>query len=236
MLERSRLYRQVVDQIRNQIATSVLQPGEKLPGEHDLARHFGVSRTVIREAMKTLAENGLVEVRAGEGTFIIDGTTSALKQSLTLMMSFGGERRLKDIVDLREMLEPEIAFKAALHATPDDINRLQRALRAMDLNLAAIKPYIVADNQFHLALAIATRNELLPRVLESVTGALTELREQIGRVKDAPLRGQVHHKLLLETIIQRDAKRARTVMINHLRQVRDDVTQALQELTERVHQ
>ena len=111
----------------------------------------------------------------------------------------------------------------------DDISRLERAVRAMDLNLASVKAYIAADNQFHLALA--TRNELLPRVLESVVDTLIQLREHIGKIKDAPHRGQTHHKRLLQTIIDRDAEGARNEMVNHLRQVRDDVTQALQEST-----
>ena len=113
----SRLYEQIVQQVQESIHKGALKPGDQLPPERELAQQFGVSRTVIREAIKTLAANGLVEVRAGEGTFIIDGTSSALRQSLTLMMSMGGIKTLQEVVELREMLEPEIAFKAALYAT-----------------------------------------------------------------------------------------------------------------------
>jgi GntR family transcriptional regulator, transcriptional repressor for pyruvate dehydrogenase complex len=231
VLERSPLYLQVVDRIRFEIATGTLKDGQQLPGEHELAHNFGVSRTVIREAIKTLAANGLVEVRAGAGTFIIDGTSAVLRHSLTLMMSLRGIMALQDIVELREMLEPEIAFKAALHASNADITRLEHAIRVMDQNLASIKEYIAADNQFHLGLAIATRNDLLPHVLESVVVALIQLREHVGKTKDAPRRAQTHHRRLLQAIIDRDPEGARTAMINHLRQVRDDVTLALQEPT-----
>jgi GntR family transcriptional regulator, transcriptional repressor for pyruvate dehydrogenase complex len=231
VLERSPLYLQVVDRIRFEIATGILKDGQQLPGEHELAHNFGVSRTVIREAIKTLAANGLVEVRAGAGTFIIDGTSAVLRRSLTLMMSLRGIKALQDIVELREMLEPEIAFKAALHANNADITRLEHAIRVMDQNFASIKEYIAADNQFHLGLAIATRNDLLPHVLESLVVALIQLREHVGKIKDAPRRAQTHHRRLLQAIIDHDPEGARTAMINHLRQVRDDVTLALQEPT-----
>jgi GntR family transcriptional regulator, transcriptional repressor for pyruvate dehydrogenase complex len=232
-LSRSRLYQQIVDRIRKQIIDGSLQHGDRLPGEYELARRFGVSRTVIRESLKTLVENGLIEIRHGEGAFVCDGTVNALRQSLRLMMSFSGSRRLEDIVGLREILEPEIAYQAARHARPEDIRHLERAIGKMDQNLDAVEAYIAADNQFHLALAVATGNELLPRVLESVVDALVELRTHIGRVKEAPKRGQVHHRRILEAVANHRADEARTAMVDHLRQVRDDVQRASKTATKR---
>jgi GntR family transcriptional regulator, transcriptional repressor for pyruvate dehydrogenase complex len=225
-LSRSRLYRQIVDRIRSLIVDGSLQHGDRLPGEHELARRFGVSRTVVRESLKTLVENGLIEIRHGEGAFVCDGTVDALRQSLRFMMSFSSSRRLEDIVGLREILEPEIAFKAALNAGPEDIRHLERAVGKMEQNLETVEAYIAADNQFHLALAVATGSELLPRVLESVVDALVELRLHIGRVKDAPKRGQIYHRRILQTVANHQAAEARTAMIDHLRQVRDDVQRA----------
>jgi GntR family transcriptional repressor for pyruvate dehydrogenase complex len=225
-LHRSLLYQQVVERLRSQIAAGSFRHGDRLPGEHELARHFGVSRTVIRESLRTLVENGLVQVRPGEGTFVIDGTSKALSQSLNFMLAFGSERKIDEIVELREILEPEIASRAAIHAVPSDITTLERALRVMDQNIDSIQGYVGADNQFHLALAVATRNELLPRVLESVVDALTQLRTFIGKVKDAPQRAQTHHRRILRAVANHHADEARIAMVEHLRQVRDDVKRA----------
>jgi GntR family transcriptional regulator, transcriptional repressor for pyruvate dehydrogenase complex len=103
----------------------------------------------------------------------------------------------------------------------------------MEQNLDRVEAYIAADNQFHLALAVATGNELLPRVLESVVDALVELRMHIGRIKDAPKRGQVYHRQILQAVANHDAEKARSAMIEHLRQVRDDVQRASKTIAKR---
>jgi len=82
----SRLYEQIVQQIEETILKGDLTPGDQLPAERELAQHFGVSRTAVREAVKALREKGLVEAYSGRGTFITDGTSQAVRQSLDLMV------------------------------------------------------------------------------------------------------------------------------------------------------
>src|SRR3974390_2415427 len=81
----SRLYEQIVQQLEESILKGQLKPGDQLPPERDLAQQFGVSRTAVREAVKALREKGLVEAYTGRGTFITDGTTQSVRQSLYLM-------------------------------------------------------------------------------------------------------------------------------------------------------
>ena len=227
VLQHRKLYEQVVERIRQQILSGELTSGDQLPNERSLGERYGVSRTVIREAMKTLIQNGLVEVRRGQGTFVVDGTAKAFKQSLRLMMGFASEERIGGMVEVRELLEPEIAARAALRRSDADLERLRTAVHDMDLALDDAKTFIEADNRFHVALAVATQNHFVPRLLDSVVDLLQEHRGHIFQVSGGPTRGQLHHRVILAAIEAGDADAARTAMLAHLAQVREDSRQAL---------
>jgi GntR family transcriptional regulator, transcriptional repressor for pyruvate dehydrogenase complex len=226
-LNRHRLYEQIADQIKNRIVKGWLKNGDQLPNERDLAGDYGVSRTVVREAIKTLVQSGLIEVRTGEGTFVNNDTSKAFKHSLKLMMSLSESDRLSEVVEIREMLEPEIAARAAERATPADLESLEAAIAAMDQNLDSSADYIAADNQFHLALAVATGNHLLPGLLDSVVDLLNELRAHIFIVKGGPERGQIHHRDILKAVRNHSPERARRAMSSHLEQVKTDCAAGL---------
>lgn len=221
-LSSSRLYEQMAAQIRQQIVDGIIETGDRLPNERDLAKQYGVSRTVVREAIKTLKQEGLVEIRAGLGTFAVDDTGKALKQTLDLMMSFGKESTLADIVEIREILEPRIAAMAAERATNDDLARMDEAIEAMEENLEVIEKYAEADHSFHLLLAQATHNSIIPSLIASIVDLLQELRKRIALVEGARERGQKHHRRIVEAIRNRDAKAAQATMKAHLAQVRHD--------------
>src|SRR5207253_8878368 len=109
----SRLYEQIVKQIEESILKGELKPGDQLPAERELAQQFGVSRTAVREAVKTLREKGLVESYSGRGTFITNGTSQAIKQSLDFMMRIGPQDGLVQLAEVAQILEPEIVARAA---------------------------------------------------------------------------------------------------------------------------
>ena len=189
-----------------------------------------MSRTVIREALKTLVNKGLIEVRTGQGTFVVDGTSDALKKSLQLIMNFGDMANpLDDLVEIREILEPEIVYLAALRATPEQIEVLEQAVTVMDEAMDDITTFIEADNQFHLALAAATQNAFIPRILDSVVDVLHELRGRIFQVDGGPQRGQEHHKRILRAVKDHAPEAAKEAMRSHLAQVRKDSKKAKEE-------
>src|ERR1700720_3397200 len=109
----SRLYEQIVKQVEASILKGQLKPGDQLPAERDLAQSFGVSRTAVREAVKTLREKGLVEAYTGRGTFVTNGTSNAIRQSLDLMFRVSQQEGSIHLAELRQVLEPEIAALAA---------------------------------------------------------------------------------------------------------------------------
>lgn len=218
----SRLYEQIVQQVEESILKGQLKPGDQLPAERDLAQSFGVSRTAVREAVKTLREKGLVEAYSGRGTFVTNGTSNAIRQSLDLMIRVSQQEGSIHLAELRQVLEPEIAALAASRIEDQLLTTMRDAVKAMDRSLHDPEGYIEADLDFHLALAEAVGNPLVLSLLDSIVGLLREQRSKIFSVDGGPERGQFHHKQILQAIERRDADAARDAMRAHLEQVRED--------------
>ena len=218
----SRLYEQIVQQIEQSILKGALKPGDQLPAERELAQRFGVSRTAVREAVKALREKGLVEAYSGRGTFITDGTSQVIRQSLDLMARIGQQEGSVHLSELRQMLEPQIAVLAAARIEEQLLATMREAVVVMDRSLHDPDAYIEADLDFHLALAEAVGNPLILSLLDSIVGLLREQRRRIFDVDGGPERGQFHHKRILEAIEQRDPEKTSAAMRDHLQQVRED--------------
>ena len=152
-----KVFEQIADQIEQRILNGELRSGDRLPTERVLAEQFQASRTAVREAMKILAQKGLVEMRPGRGTIVIDGAPEAMQNSIGLVMKLqvGEVGGSDNLVEVREILETEIAALAAARATEDEIAAMREAIRVMDVSLSDADAYIAADNQFHRALAKA---------------------------------------------------------------------------------
>src|SRR5438132_11589160 len=155
LVRTSRLYEQIVQQIEESILKGTLKTGDQLPAERDLAQRFGVSRTAVREAVKALREKGLVEAYSGRGTFITDGTSQAVRQSLDLMVKIGQPEGSQYLAELRAILEPEIAALAAARAHESDMATIREAVAAMERAGEDPDAYMEGDLDFHLAVAEA---------------------------------------------------------------------------------
>lgn len=228
-IQSSRLYEQIIEQIQNRIMEGKLRPGDKLPPERELAEQFGVSRNAVREAVKVLTKKGLVVVQPGRGTFvtdITDSTTGMMRDSLGLMVGIGPDNRLTDLIQLRAIIEPEIAAVAAAVATEEDILAMQLAIETMDAAMDSAEVnadmYTEADLDFHHTLAKATQNTLLPILIGPIVDLLREQRMRMARVDGAAQRGQYHHKRILKAIKRHDSAAARHAMQAHIDQILDD--------------
>lgn len=222
-IKQQRLYEKVSDQIQDLIGSGELAAGDRLPNERTLADQFEVSRTVIREALKTLAVRGLVEVRPGQGTFVVDATGDSLSRSLQSMLFLDqSDDPLEGLLEVREVLEPEIAFRAAQRARPEDLEALKDAVRSMDAYTNDRVAFIRADDAFHLALAVATQNAFMPRLLASIVDVLHEHRSRIFDTAGGSKRGQEHHKRILRAVEDGAPEAAREAMRGHLAQIRRD--------------
>lgn len=219
----ARLYESIVSHIENQILNGALAPGDQLPSERELTQQFGVSRTAVREAIKTLREKGLVEVRLGRGTYVINKTSRAMQRSFNLLVKIGYTDAFSDLTQIREILEPEIAALAAQYATEEQVQAMRRTvdvLRDSDLN---INDLAEADSDFHLILAEATQNKIIPILLDSITALVHDQRYQLLTLPDRGPMTLHEHSAILEAIETHNPDAAREAMRQHLQRVRSDV-------------
>lgn len=208
---------QVTDQMMELIAQGRLKPGQKLPSERELAEQFGVSRTVIREAVRSLTAKGLLEVNAGSGMVVRKPTASSIADHFKLLLRLNSDGDpLEYIFDVRHVLEVEIAGRAALKATPEDIQEMERHLNLMAQSLDNLEQAATADVEFHAALARATQNPLFAILLSSISGIMLEVRRLGFTLTGAPDRVLEEHARILEQVRAGDAEGARQTMSDHL--------------------
>lgn len=220
-----RLHDRVAAELRQRIIEGELKTGDRLPTENELAEHYGVSRNVVREAVRALARDGLLDVRQGSGTFVIDHTFEALSEVLRLAISVGTANELfAQIADVREIIEPGIAALAATHADNSDIERLRAEIALMDVSMDNVEQFISADHRFHMCIAQAAKNKFVAKLLEPIVGVLFAQRSKAFYLDNSPAEAQAFHKRILDCIERGDSKAARATMEDHLARVRKDLT------------
>jgi GntR family transcriptional repressor for pyruvate dehydrogenase complex len=218
-----RLSEKVAETITEAIVSQELAAGTRLPTERDLGEQFGVSRTVIREAMKALAAKGLVEVQAGSGVRVAGVKHDAVTESLSLYLrgqSDGGLIDYEKVHEIRAVLEVEMAASAAERRTGEEVERLTEACDGVeaakgDVDLAAIR-----DVEFHRAIGMATHNEFYVVLLDALGGILVQVR-RTNLVKPSGRRRTItQHREILDAIVNGDPDAAREKMRRHLDSVR----------------
>lgn len=207
----------IAAQIGRDIAEGRIQPGEKLPTEHVLAKGFGVSRSVVREAIAQLRNEGLVETRQGVGAFV---TEQRARQTIRIEQDDLHDREsFRELFQLRLPLEIEAAGLAAVHHDQSDLDKLDETLAAMTGADKWTDQGIVADLAFHRILAAATKNEyftlFIGFIAERISLAINAARaaavlEEIVEVTIA------EHLAIREAVASRDPQRAREAMRRHL--------------------
>ena len=204
-LPRHSLADAVVGRLQQQLSLGVYQPGEKLPSEPELMAQFGVGRSTIREAIRILANTGLVTVRQGSGTLVESqrGITEPLQQRLK-------RAEPTDLDEVRQLLEMKIAEKAALLRTRKDIVKMQDLLeqRAAAARAGDTAEAITMDIRFHVAMAIAARNDILADLYRTVAEQMGKHFKQTYTTSDRFIESQLLHEQLLKSIIDKDPKKA----------------------------
>ena len=215
----AKLSNQVADQIQQLILSRDLKPGDRLPTERELGDTFQVSRTVIREAIRSLEARGLVSSRTGSGTYVRAMRGKDVASSLGMFIN--SQRKpfsLDALMEIRQVLEIETAKLAALRATEENINQLESSLEKMCETVDDADEFSKWDLEFHLVLADATGNPLFGIILEPLTESLFELiwtgTTTPGAAEEAC---QFHHEIL-DCIKKKNQANAEDVMRRHLEQ------------------
>jgi GntR family transcriptional repressor for pyruvate dehydrogenase complex len=214
-IKSTRIYEEIVRQVKQMIAEGRLKSGDRLPPERDLAEKFVVSRTSVREALRALESLGLIEIRAGEGTFVRGVSVESLIEPLALVMAAQREA-IGELFEARRVLEPAIAALAAGRATPEEIHEMERILEDQAREIAAGKTGLAQDAAFHAAIGTAAHNRAITRIAHAIMDLLTQSREESLNTPGRPTRSHQDHRRILQAIARRNATAARQAMLDHL--------------------
>lgn len=219
-----RLSNRVAKRLEELIISGVLKSEEMLPSERELGEMFGVSRTVVREAIHNLAARDLVEIRAGSGSYVMGPTTKSVSEALSLLLrSRTKDFLVDDLHEVRRVLETEIAGLAADRATEEDVKTLEANLRRLaDANDAQDHETCAnLDVEFHRGLAVGTQNPLFLILLDSLDDLLLAIRRIALQDPATFQKATYHHREILEKVKGGDPLGARTAMSAHLDQSED---------------
>jgi GntR family transcriptional repressor for pyruvate dehydrogenase complex len=212
--KRIRIYETIVAQLSQLIQAGVLRPGERLPPERELATRLQVSRASVREALRSLELQGLLSSRQGSGTFIAAVSQDELLRAFARLTEEG--QTLREIFELRFLLEPPIAALAARRATPPDIARLEATLKTQEQQIHLGQSGVEADVTFHAALAQATHNGALLRLGASLMEVLAPSRDTHLQTPERSRLSQLSHRRILEAIRAGSTAQARKAMEDHV--------------------
>ncbi|HEY3058325.1 MAG TPA: FadR/GntR family transcriptional regulator [Chloroflexota bacterium] len=227
-VRRSRIYERIVDQIHALIREGRWAPGDQIPPERELAERFRVSRTSVREALRALEMQGIIESRQGGGTFVRSADTEALVPPLAAAI-LRGRREMAEVLEVRELIEPGIARLAALRATAEVVAELEQTLERQRDAIAHDRPFVDEDTAFHYTLARAADNHILLRLHNVILDVLRESRQTYLHVPDRPQMSLRGHEAILAAVRQNDGDGAQRASLAHISEVRDGILRALSE-------
>jgi GntR family galactonate operon transcriptional repressor len=228
-LQRQTLPEQVVRQIGMSILADEFQPGDTLAAEPELCLQLGVSRTVLREALKVLVAKGLIESRPGMGTRIrprsewnlLDPEVIAWQAELGRPTSY-----FRNVCEVRLMIEPMAARLAASRATEEEIASIEDWCQRMQLSVHDSDGYTTADLQFHAAICAATHNELVPQLMTGLHAALYASRVITSHVAGANEHAMPLHWAVAQGIRNHDEQGAEEAMRMLVKATLDDICRA----------
>lgn len=206
-----------MSQIEALLDKGELRPGDQLPPERALAEQFQVSRASVREALRSLELLGVVETRAGGGTFVRRTVPEDLARPLSNLIARG--HTLTDVIEVRGLIEPAIAASAAKRIRPDELAELREILQHQAEKVEAGQPYAEEDTRFHELIGQAARNELLVTMLGVIWDVLRSSREQWLQTNQRAHSSIDAHQRILAALEAHDADAARAAAADHIRAV-----------------
>jgi GntR family transcriptional repressor for pyruvate dehydrogenase complex len=221
VIRKQRVHEEVARQIERVILKK-LSPGDKLPAERELAEMLGVSRSSIRDAMRRLEMVGLVEPRQGAGTVVREVSHEALVSPLTNVIAHR-RQLVGELLDFRKMLEPPMAARAAKHGSAEEIRQMEEILRRQDKRVRGGHLAVEEDSEFHYAIALASGNSVVLKVMDVVMDLLRETRSRSLQSAGRPQKSLAGHRKILSAIKRHDGVAAEMAMLQHLNEVEDMV-------------
>jgi len=222
-IERRKTYELVAEHLTAQIAARALGPGAAVPSERELVEAFKVGRSSVREALRMLESGGLIENR-GNGTFVVSPVRNTLNQSLGVLLSVD-ETDLRELFEVRRILEGECAALAAARGGDGDLERMEEAIAAMEAGLGSEQEYIDADLSFHLTIAESTGNRVVAHLMHAIRDHVHAALGTVFHIPGSPERSLEQHREIVDAIRLRRPDEARARMHEHIGRVEHEIHQ-----------
>jgi GntR family transcriptional regulator, transcriptional repressor for pyruvate dehydrogenase complex len=214
---RPRVYERLTRWLIRHAAATGLGPGDRLPGERELATRLGVSRASIRQAMTVLQVQGIVRIRQGDGTYL--RRIPASGEFLSDLV--GRRRRLPEVLEARSALEASLAALAARRRTHEDIEALRSALATMEDEVGQGNLGVGGDEAFHRAVTRAAHNDVLRALMDLLAGPIEVTRLESLSEPGRPPQSLTDHRAIAAAIERGDAEAAAAAMRRHIAHVGD---------------
>jgi DNA-binding FadR family transcriptional regulator len=214
-VKKTRVYEEIVAKIKDMLENGRLKSGDQLPGERELSEVFQVSRSSVREALRTLETQGHLESRQGDGTYIASKSVESLVNPLASVI-FSEKDSQMELFEMRRLIEPQLAYLAAERATQEEIAMMEQALVLQEEAIARGETGTDVDKSFHYIMAKATKNKVLLRLTDSMRDLLAESRDKYLQVEGRPGKSISRHRQVLDAIKAGDGELAARVMLEHV--------------------
>lgn len=213
-ISRKRIFTRVAEQLQTLILTQ-LQPGDMLPPERELVRKFGVSRSSIRDAIRSLEAIGLLEPRQGVGTVVREPSADAVVSPVASVL-LQKQKVINELLDVRMIIEPALARRAALHASPEHIAEMEAILNRQEEKVRLGEIATEEDTAFHYTIALTADNSVMLKLAHVLMDSLREMRERSLQMEDRQVKSLAGHRRILGALKLGDAAAAEAAMRLHL--------------------
>ena len=224
-IRRSKVYEQVARQLQQRIIDE-LKPGDLLPPERELVQMLGVSRSSVRDAIRSLELVGLLEPRQGIGTVVREPSADSSAHPLAGIL-LQKRKMVGELLEVRKMIEPPLAGRAALHASEVAVAELEKILSRQKEKVRRGELAIEEDSEFHYAIALASANSVVLKVVDVLMDLLRETRERSLQVEGRQQKALAGHQRILAALKRRDASSAEAAMRRHLEEIEKIVLKKL---------
>ncbi|MDI6600771.1 MAG: FadR/GntR family transcriptional regulator [Thermoanaerobacteraceae bacterium] len=231
-LKKKTLAEEIIASIRDLVISGELKPGDKLPGERELAEQLCVSRASVREALRALSLAGIIVVKPGDGTYLNDDISRMFGGVFNSKLLFIVERNdALQLAEARKILEIELARLAAMRATIDNLKDIEHTLKAMEKHIGEPDYFIKQDVAFHVAVSEAAQNNILFEAINAIRDLMTEVQREIVVYPGLMEKSFGYHKRIYQAIKEGNTEEAAKAMSEHLAHV-EAVTRELFPLEE----
>jgi len=223
-ISRNKVYAEVARQLERRILEE-LKPGDMLPPERELAQVFGVSRSSIRDAIRQLEAMGLVRPRQGAGTVVCEPAETVATPLAGVLHQ--KRRMISELLEVRKMIEPPLAGRAAVHATPAQLADLENIVERHAEKVGRGEFGIEEDSEFHYNIALAADNSVVIKVVDVLMDLLKETRERSLQVEGRQAKSFAGHQRILAALKRHNPEGAEAAMRRHLEEIEQIVLKKL---------